>query len=150
MKPTYSVADLVPHSGKMSLLNTIVDYGEDWLHAEVHITPDSMFADTDGVPAWIGLEYMAQTIAAWSGLQERLNDGMPKIGFLLGSRNYQCSTDYFVTGQSLLLKVHLEILGGNGLNVFNCELQGQGVSASAVVNVFQPDDTEKFLKDAVS
>jgi hypothetical protein len=50
----------------------------------------------------------------------------------------------------LLLKIHLEILGGNGLNVFNCELQGQGVSASAVVNVFQPDDTEKFLKDAVS
>jgi len=150
VKPTYSVAELVPHSGKMSLLNTIVDYGEDWLHAGVHIASDSMFADVDGVPAWIGLEYMAQAIAAWSGLQERLNGGMPKIGFLLGSRNYQCSTGYFAMGQSLLLKVHLEMLGGNGLNVFNCELQGQGIAASAVVNVFQPDNAEKFLKEAMS
>ena len=40
MKVEYSVAELVPHSGKMSLLDTIIDYGDGWLHAEVHITPE--------------------------------------------------------------------------------------------------------------
>ena len=150
MKPIYSVAELVPHSGKMSLLTSIVDYGEDWLQAEVLISPDSMFVDDYGVPAWIGLEYMAQTIAAYAGLQERLNGGIPKIGFLLGSRKYLCNADHFSMGQTLLLKVRPEMQVENGLDVFNCELKGQGVAASANVNVFQPDDAEEFLKGATS
>ena len=107
-----------------------------------------MFADAEGVPAWIGLEYMAQTIAAYSGLQERLNGGKPKIGFLLGSRKYLCNAERFEIGQKLRLKVYPEILGGNGLNVFNCELQGDGVNASAMINVFQPEDADAFLREA--
>jgi predicted hotdog family 3-hydroxylacyl-ACP dehydratase len=150
VNPVYSVDDLVPHSGKMSLLTSIVDYGEDWLQAEVVISPDSMFADDHGVPAWIGLEYMAQAVAAYAGLQERLNGGVPKIGFLLGSRKYLCNTDHFSMGQILLLKVYPEMRVDNGLNVFNCELTGQGVTASAAVNVFQPDDAEKFLMGMTS
>lgn len=77
MKPEFSVAQLVPHSGKMSLLDNIVEYGDDWLSAEVCITADSMFADEKGVPGWVGLEYMAQAVAAYAGLQERLNGGRP-------------------------------------------------------------------------
>lgn len=149
MTTRYSVAELVPHSGRMSLLTSIIDYGDDWLQAEVVITRESTFADAQGVPAWIGLEYMAQAIAAYSGLQERLHGGTPKIGFLLGSRKYLCNAERFSIGQKLLLTVHPEMLGANGLNVFNCELQGEGVSASAVVNVFQPDDTDEFLQEAL-
>lgn len=148
MKRAYSVAELVPHSGKMSLLTRILDYGDDWLQAEVEITRESLFADAQGVPAWIGLEYMAQAIAAYSGLQERLHGGQPKIGFLLGSRKYLCNAERFQFGQKLRLKVYPEILGDNGLNVFMCELQGDGVSASALVNVFQPDDADAFLREA--
>ncbi len=149
MKKEYSVAELVPHAGKMSLLSGIVDYGEGWLEAEVVITPESTFANAQGVPAWIGLEYMAQTIAAYSGLQERLHGGKPKIGFLLGSRRYLCNAERFSIGQRLVLKVRPEILGSNGLNVFSCELHGDGISASAVVNVFQPDDADRFLQEAL-
>lgn len=147
MKTVYSVAELVPHSGKMSLLSAIVDYGADWLQAEVVISRESTFADAQGVPAWIGLEYMAQTIAAYSGLQERLRGGAPKIGFLLGSRKYLCNAERFDIGQKLLVTVHPEMLGDNGLNVFNCELQGTGVRASAAVNVFQPQDADAFLQE---
>jgi predicted hotdog family 3-hydroxylacyl-ACP dehydratase len=150
MKPEYSVADLVPHSGTMSLLTGIVDYGDDWLTAEVDITRESTFADDRGVPAWIGLEYMAQSIAAYGGREERRHGGTPKIGFLLGSRKYLCDADIFPLGQRLLIKVQVEMLSESGLNVFNCELQGQGLSATAMVNVFQPDDVEKFLESLSS
>jgi predicted hotdog family 3-hydroxylacyl-ACP dehydratase len=144
----YSVAELVPHSGKMSLLTAILDYGDDWLEAEVEITRDSMFADAHGVPAWIGVEYLAQTIAAYSGLQERLKGGKPKIGFLLGTRKYLCNAERFAIGQKLRLKVTPEVEGANGLNVFNCDLQGQGTHASALINVFQPEDADAFLREA--
>ncbi len=147
MKSEYSVTELVPHSGKMSLLDNIIEYRDVWLRAEVCITADSMFADERGVPAWIGLEYMAQAVAAFSGWQERLKGGSPKLGFLLGTRKYLCSTDYFSVGTTLTVTVQLEMEAANGLNVFQCVLQGEGVDASANLNVFQPDDPVKFLQD---
>ncbi|MCK4675632.1 MAG: hypothetical protein KAT61_06930 [Gammaproteobacteria bacterium] len=150
MNSEYSVADLVPHSGKMSLLDNVVEYGDGWLCAEVCITVDSMFVDEKGVPAWVGLEYMAQAVAAYAGLQERQNGGRPKLGFLLGSRKYLCSTDYFSIGKILLLKVQLDMQAANGLNAFQCVLQGEGVEASASLNVFQPEDPDKFLQGNIS
>jgi predicted hotdog family 3-hydroxylacyl-ACP dehydratase len=149
LNSAYSVADLVPHSGRMSLLSRILGYGDDWLRAEVVITAESMFADAQGVPAWIGLEYMAQTIAAYSGLKERLQGGRPKIGFLLGSRKYLCNAERFAIGQRLVVTASPELQGSNGLNVFNAELHGDGISASAVVNVFQPDDADRFFQEAL-
>ena len=134
----------------MSLLTRIIDYGEDWLSAEIDIVPESVFADDEGVPAWVGLEYMAQAIAAYGGRKERETGGVPKIGFLLGSRKYECDAEVFAPGQKLEVRVQVEMISENGLNVFNCRLQGQGVSATAVVNVFQPDDAEKFLEQYIS
>ncbi|WP_315982756.1 hypothetical protein [Aliamphritea spongicola] len=67
----YSVSQLVPHSGKMSLLDEIIDYGDEWLEASVRIHAGAMFADDKGVPAWVGLEYLAQAVGAYAGLQER-------------------------------------------------------------------------------
>lgn len=145
----YSVAELVPHSGKMSLLDEIVAYGDDWLEARVNIHAGAMFADEDGVPGWVGLEYLAQAIGAYAGLQERVVGKAPKLGFLLGSRKYECSTDHFVHGQQLLIRVEKEIQAENGLSSFNCELRGDSVTATARLNVYQPEDADEFLKEAI-
>lgn len=149
MKPEYSIAELVPHSGKMSLLDTVLDYGDGWLLAEVHITPESTFADDRGIPAWIGMEYMAQAIAAYAGLQGRLKGEKPTIGLLLGSRKYQCTTDYFSFGQTLLLTVNRELDADNGLSVCKCELKGDNVEASANLNVFKPPNVDEFFQEAL-
>lgn len=150
MKSTYQVKDLVPHSGEMSLLQRIVDHGDEWLVAEIEIGQDSLFADANGVPTWIGLEYMAQTIAAYAGLQERLVGKPPKIGFLLGTRKYSVNTDYFIPGDTLSIRAELEMIADNGLNVFKCDIQGKDTQATAIINVFQPDDAEKFLAEALA
>jgi predicted hotdog family 3-hydroxylacyl-ACP dehydratase len=146
----YGVQELVPHSGKMSLLDNIIAYGDDWLEAEVHISEDSMFAEAQGVPAWIGLEYMAQTIGAYSGLQERQNNLPPKLGFLVGTRKYLCSAHHFSFGQTIRVKVQRELQADNGLSVFSCSLEAQNISASANLNVFQPENADQFLEDAIS
>jgi len=127
-----------------------VAYSENWLHAEVHITADSMFAEDQGVPSWIGLEYLAQAISAYAGLQESARGEKPKIGFLLGSRKYVCSVDYFAIGQTLLLKVTKELQAENGLSAFQCVLSGDNITATATINVFQPDNAEEFLQDVIS
>lgn len=150
MSSEYSVAELVPHSGKMSLLDSITDYGDDWLHAEVCISETSMFVEERGVPAWIGMEYMAQAIGAYAGLQERLEGDLPKLGFLLGTRKYLCSAEFFPIGETLRLMVKREMQAENGLSVFNCVLQGENIEATASLNVYQPEDADKFLQEAIS
>ncbi|MBJ7538692.1 ApeP family dehydratase [Marinomonas transparens] len=146
MTSTYTVEDLVPHSGRMSLLTRIVDHGEDWLLAEVDIRPDSMFADEKGVPAWVGLEYLAQAIGAYSGLQERRAGSKPKLGFLLGTRKYSSSAEYFPTGSTLTIKINVNLQAENGLGSFDCTLSSEHCDASGRLNVFQPDNASEFLQ----
>ncbi len=150
MKPEFGVEDLVMHRGSMNLLDSIVAYGDDWLSAKVEIKDDSMFADERGVPSWIGMEYLAQAIGAYEGVKRRLQGTAPRLGFLVGSRRYTCSTDYFKTGQVLTLRVEHEMQSENGLGVFRCKLTGDDVEASANLNVFQPENVEEFLKGAVA
>ncbi|MDO6566962.1 hypothetical protein Q4561_07810 [Alteromonas sp. 1_MG-2023] len=141
-----NIDEFVPHSGKMSLLDEVVDYGDDWLKALVLIRPDSMFVEKQGVSAIVGIEYLAQAVAAYAGTKERKSGHKPKLGFLLGCRKYQSNVDYFPVGSVITVEVHLEMEAENGLNVFNTTLTGNGVEASAKLNVFQPTDAEAFLK----
>lgn len=151
MASDYSVAELVPHSGRMSLLTRILDYDDDWLSAEVEIKTDSMFADEFGVPSWVGLEYLAQAIGAYAGLQERLHGGTPKLGFLLGTRKYTCTKEYFSVGSILTIKVIKNLQAENGLSAFDCTLHSSDDSdAAARLNVFQPTNADEFLKGAQS
>lgn len=148
MTVAFAVHELVPHSGTMSLLSRVTAYGEDWLEAEVDIHEASLFAEPEGVPAWVGLEYLAQAVAAFAGLQERKQQSSPKIGFLLGTRRYEVTGPFFASGLTLTVRVQREMVADNGLHVFRGQLTGHQVEASANLNVFQPDDAGAFFKEA--
>ncbi|MBM7456145.1 putative hotdog family 3-hydroxylacyl-ACP dehydratase [Oceanisphaera litoralis] len=147
MKPEFHVDELVPHSGQMSLLSEITGFGEGWLSAAVNITPSSMFADENGVPSWVGLEYMAQAIGAYAGLQERKKGLEPKLGFLLGTRKYSVPVEYFSPGERVHVRVTKNMQAENGLFAFDCELRGHGYEVTASLNIYQPEDADMFLRD---
>ena len=56
----------VPHREPMILIDRITLLKDDYLESEVTIREDSMFLRDGAVPAWVGVEYMAQTCAAAS------------------------------------------------------------------------------------
>ena len=150
---TYTIDQIVPHSGKMSLLDTLINYGDEYLEAGVTLHSHSMFATEQGVPAWIGIEYLAQAIGAFAGLQERLNGGEPKIGFLVGTRKYDTNVEWFALGSTLIIRAEREMVADNGLSVFQCDLSGTlpgetaaSIWASARLNVYQPEDVEAYMK----
>ncbi|MBJ2138500.1 MAG: hypothetical protein CL578_19230 [Alteromonadaceae bacterium] len=146
MSEHLTLSDYVPHTGDMSLLDHIIDYGQGWLHASVLITEHSIFIEDQGVSATVGIEYLAQAVAAYSGSKPRALGEKPKLGFLLGIRRYESSIDYFPIGSRITLKVELEMEADNGLHVFQGRLIGNGFEASARLNVFQPADADEFLK----
>ena len=148
--PHYTFESVVPHTGTMVLLDAIDHYTHTQLQASVTIRPNAPFTDDQGMPAWVGIELMAQTIAALAGARSRQAQQPIKIGFLVGSRRYSCNQGYFPLGAHLKVTATELIQADNGLCVFECQLKGTGkhahIHAEANINVFQPEDPEEFLQ----
>lgn len=150
-QPQWSVDELIRHRGDISLLDRIMGHGDTWLEARAVITRNNLFFEHGEVPAWVGIEYMAQAVAAWAGTRA-LTEGRPvRVGFLLGSRRYETNVAGFVEGSTLRIRVDQEMQGDNGLGVFNCRIsgrepRGQDFEASARLNVYQPDEFDDLLK----
>jgi len=136
----FSVEELLPHAGNMVLLNRVIDYDEDTMRAEVIVRDGGLFADSNTVPAWLGIEYMAQTIAALGGMKRRLAGKPLNLGFLLGTRRYDCNVDKFAVGAVLIVAV-TRLVQDQGLGVFDCRISAEGIVATAKLNVYQPDST---------
>ncbi|NIB44237.1 hypothetical protein HBA55_31850 [Pseudomaricurvus alkylphenolicus] len=142
----FDVREIVPHSGTMSLLDQVLECDEEALSAIVEIRQDSLFVTEGGVPAAIGIEYMAQAVAAWAGVQDRRAGRDVSIGFLVGTRRYRSSHPFFAVGSRLRISVRRELQGDNGLSVFDCRIENDQLEVSANLNVFQPDDVDAFLE----
>lgn len=144
------VASLVPHEAPMILIDKLIDVDAETVHCQVLITEQSQFfeAQTKSVGAWVGIEYMAQTISAWSGYQSFLKSDRSPIGFLLGSRRYNSEVACFQQGD--VLDVYGEkLMEGDGMGAFSCSIEcNNRVLASAQLNVFVPNQQqlEEMLK----
>jgi predicted hotdog family 3-hydroxylacyl-ACP dehydratase len=134
----FAIEELVPHSGRMVLLNRVIEFDEENMVAEVIVRDDGSFGDGNTVPAWLGIEYMAQTIAALGGMKRRLAGKPLDLGFLLGTRRYECNVGLFAVGSVLTVSVK-RLIEDQGLGVFDCRITAEGISASAKLNVYQPD-----------
>ncbi len=141
-------APLVPHSGGMLWLDRIIAGDDTTVIAEAVISRDHLFAHGDGVPAWTGIEFMAQAIAAWAGLRAQARGTAVKPGFLLGSRRYDCSRARFAFGLRLRIEARCELFGDNGLGMFACRLfDGEEEIARANLSVFEPPDAHASMNE---
>jgi predicted hotdog family 3-hydroxylacyl-ACP dehydratase len=131
----------------MVLLDRLVAFDGESLSAEVLIRPGALFADEHGVGAWVGVEYMAQAVAALAGVEARQGGGRAKIGYLVGARHYSCNVPYFPLGAALRISVRREGPGDFRLGSFACSITGAGVVADATVTVFQPDTPDLSSDD---
>lgn len=145
MKPGYRVIDLIPHGAEMSLLDSVESHSTTSLVASVTIDESSFFCEEKGVPAWIGIEYMGQAIAAWAGIEARQNNRPVKIGFLVSTRRYESPLCYFPIGEKLLISVEQITDNITGLRVFDCKIAFGDMEIQANLNVFMPDNVEEFL-----
>jgi len=138
-----NVAELVPHAENMLLLDKVIEYDEESLVAEVVVRGDGLFNEGDKVPVWVGIEYMAQTIAAHGGMMRVLAGEPIQLGFLLGTRRFNCNISSFTVGDKLTVSVN-RLMEDQGLGVFNCHIKGDSIDISAKLNVYQP--TEEKIK----
>lgn len=142
------IEQYVPHRGSMLLIERLLDAGAEHAVAQVKVPRDGMFNQLRGVPSWVALEYMAQTVAAWAGWSAQTRGEPIKLGFLLGSRKFETSQSFMHPGSVLRVCVQCELFGSNGLGMFDCRvLEQENVIAQAKISVFEPADGQAYLSD---
>lgn len=143
----FTIDQVVPHQQGMSLLDRVCHWDEQHIVAELVVPDEGLFVGSDGVPAWVGIEYMAQAIAAWAGCRARSAGNAPAIGFLLGTRRFTSSCTHFPCGSVLQVRASCELMADNGLGMFACQiLIGDQVCCQANVSVFEPADALAYLE----
>jgi predicted hotdog family 3-hydroxylacyl-ACP dehydratase len=144
-----NIRQLLPHSGPMVLLDRVVAVDDESACAEVRIRSDGLFCADGGVGAWVGLEYMAQTIGAYAGYAARLRGEPIKVGYLLGTRRYECARPVFSVGTLLRIHIKRVLQSENGLASFECHIDDEtGQIASANLSVFQPVDETQIPEES--
>jgi predicted hotdog family 3-hydroxylacyl-ACP dehydratase len=151
MNPLPPVAELVPHAGDMMLLDEVLSCEGDTLSARATVRP-CPFSQADGsLPPWLGLEFMAQAVSAWAGWQARQAGKPVRLGFLLGTRHYECRVDALPAGASLSIHVTRTLQDDLGMGVFHSRLlDGDREIAEARLNVYQPADTARYTQEGDS
>jgi len=143
------IDELIVHRLPMRLLDRIVACSESEVVAEAYVRPDNLFFEPGrGLPAYVGLEMMAQAIAAIDG-KKRLNSGQPaKIGFLLGCRRYASRSASLGEGTRLMVSAKM-VFDDGAMLAFDCRIDDeQGELATANLKVYAPTDPSGFLKRA--
>ena len=88
------IEDLLPHRGNMLLLTRMLAADEERATCEAVPDAQAWYAEADGtMPAWVGIELMAQAIAAHVALIARRAGKSPRPGVVLGTRAYKSTVD---------------------------------------------------------
>ena len=142
----WPIAELLPHTGEMIMLDSVIEAEEDRIVCRLVVRPDGPFNDADGsLPAWCGVELMAQAVAAWSGWQGKREQHPVRLGFLLGTRQFRCNVDAFPAGSTLAIEAFRSFHDDNGMAMFACRIDAQDIRAEARLTVFSPPDTDAFM-----
>jgi predicted hotdog family 3-hydroxylacyl-ACP dehydratase len=146
------IKEILPHRDTMLLLDRMLGFTKESACAEYSPRSSEWYADAQGnMPAWVGIELMAQTIAAHVGLLKRSEGAPPKQGALLGTRSYRAAAPAFVSGQALRIDAAMTYRDSSGLGAYDCSIKrGNDVLASATLKVYEPDDFEAFLQGSMS
>jgi len=132
---------ILPHQGSMRLVDELLDYDDQHAHARTRIAPDHAFRDAEGaVPAWLGLEMMAQAVAAWAGARGREKGEGVRMGYLLGARSFDAEVPVFAAGSLLDIHVQEVLRQDNGFGSYTGEIRLQGeVIARGRLSVMETD-----------
>lgn len=134
------ISRLLPHASPMLLLDELLWVDGERACCQVRDPARlALFLTTEGrLPGWVGVELMAQSIAAWAGYQSWQRQQPPRIGLLLGCRHYLSHQPWLTVAAGLRIEVE-RLMQDGGLSSFECRLyQGDELVAEARLSTLEP------------
>jgi predicted hotdog family 3-hydroxylacyl-ACP dehydratase len=145
----WPLAELLPHAGDMILIEQILSFDDEQIHTRLTVKPGGLFNRPDGsLPAWVGIELMAQSVAAYAGCHARVRGDAVELGFLLGTRKFECNVEHFPAGTELIIHGVRSLEDDSGMGVFECHINAPGIHATARLNVYRPPHAAQYLQES--
>lgn len=131
------LVDVVPHRPPMLLLDEVVAWDANRVECRVVLRNDSPFVEGGRVASTLAIEYMAQCIAVFVGLEAYQRGEPIPLGYLVGARDISLPPDGFRVGDVLAVEA-VPIWGGQTLGSFQCKVDRMGeVVAQGSLNVYR-------------
>jgi len=145
----FTIDQVLPHTGHMLLLDELLAHSDTSIVTAVTIHADTVMCDgVHGVPAWVGMEYMAQAACAYSGVYEVRAGEKPKIGLLLGTRSFTSTVSVFPVGSRLTVSAELVMRDDDDLAVFKCRIMCNGEEwAVGDIKAIRPVDIHALIQE---
>jgi predicted hotdog family 3-hydroxylacyl-ACP dehydratase len=143
------IEKLLPHRGTMLLLDRAIEFDGETAVAEYTPRQSEWYSDGAGnMPAWIGIELMAQTVAVHVALTKIQLGLTPRMGALLGARSYRSAVTCFVAGRPLRIRVQLVFADADsGLGAYGATIEQDGETlANSALKVYEPENFELYLQ----
>jgi predicted hotdog family 3-hydroxylacyl-ACP dehydratase len=143
------LAEIMPHRGKMFLINRIVEYDINArsLRSEHDITHACLFYDPglNGVPAYMCFEFMAQAVSALSGLTGKILGKPPMMGFILSVSSLEIKIPLFRPGEIIQIEINGQ-QAVDTVSTFHCVAKiGENEAAKAKLMVMDIENPEEFM-----
>lgn len=122
------IEQLLPHRAPAIVVDRVLHLDEEGCRVSAQVRPDAWYLDAQGeMPAWVGLELMAQACSAFSGWRNTLSGRPIRVGYLLGTRSFDATEPAFPVGTELEVEVRVIFLDETGPSAFRCELRRAGI-----------------------
>lgn len=145
------ITKYIPHRDSLLLIDKIVCDDKDDFSTAVKITNQSFLITPYGVPSYCGIEYMAQSIAAFNSFFFN-NTQSPALGFIVSIRDFRCDIPYFLIDEELIIKVK-PILIVEKSGSFICEIfSNHKLTCSGKITAYVPeqDELEQLKHERIS
>jgi predicted hotdog family 3-hydroxylacyl-ACP dehydratase len=107
----------------MLLLDTLVEARADRTVCEVKIGSDWLFVVPGaGIPAYVGVEIMAQCVAVHAGVRARVAGFEPPLGMLLGTRHFKSDVSWLDVGMTYRVVCKELYRDTQGMGSYECTI----------------------------
>lgn len=126
----------LPHSGKMVLIDEILECSSDSIKVKSVIKADNAFLENDKFYTYKGIEIMAQSLGAFKGLNS--SDDF-SLGFLIGVREFEIFKHELSVGDEIVVSSKASMQDDNGFGVWQSNMRVKDeLIASASLSVLSP------------
>jgi predicted hotdog family 3-hydroxylacyl-ACP dehydratase len=127
---------LVPHAGAMVLLDAMLSWSPGRARCRLIIRAGAPFVRDGVVPSVVGIEYMAQAVAACLGYEALTGGGGVRVGMIIACKRFDAHGECMRVGDELIVDVEA-IQGNDTLSHFQCKLtRGTELFADAVLTLY--------------
>lgn len=138
--PEYpAIAELVPHSGPMVLLDVMTEWAPGEATCTMRVRRGMPFVKEGAFDAVALVEPMAQAVAACLGYEALQGGEGVRVGMIIGCRRFRFEVDAIPVGEELVVAAR-RTRGSDTLSHFECETRRGGeVIATATLTLYHAE-----------